>query len=70
MQVELKEILYLEFPKLRDGGGFQLCRCIPNSRNLEELTAVAMLKDRVGNTRTYIQPLQHDLDMGYNIWPT
>ena len=65
---ELKEILYSEFPKLRDAGGFQLCRCIPNSRNLEELTtvsysSVAMLKDRVGNTRTYVRPLQRDLDM-------
>ena len=45
---ELKEILYSNFPKLRDGGGYQLCR------NLEELTAVshsslAMLKERVGN---------------------
>ena len=41
---------------------------IPNSRNLEELTAVsyssvALLKDRVGNTRTYIRPLQCDQDM-------
>ena len=45
-----------------------ICRCIPNSRNLEELTAVshsslAMLKERVGNARTYIRPLQRDLDL-------
>ena len=65
---ELKEVLYSAFPKLEDGGGFQLCRCIPNSRNLEVLSSVAlsspaMLKERVGNSRTYIQPLQRDLDM-------
>ena len=65
---ELKEILYSEFPKLREGGGFQLCKCIPNSRNLEELTpvscsSVAILKERVVSARTYIRPLQRDLDM-------
>ena len=65
---DFKEVLYSKFPKLREGGGFQLCRCLPNSRNLEELTAVAhsspaMLKERVGNARTYIRPLQRDLDM-------
>ena len=65
---ELKESLYSEFPKLHGGGGFQLCRCIPNSRNLEVLSSVAlsslrMLKERVGNARTYIRPLQRDLDM-------
>ena len=65
---ELKEILYTEFPKLRGSGGYQLCKCIPNSRNLEEISAVsyssvAMLKERVGNARTYIRPLQRDLDM-------
>lgn len=64
---EFKEI-YSEYPKLRDGGGFELCRCPPNSRNLEALTSVAlsspaMLKERVGNARTYIRPLQCDLDM-------
>ena len=65
---EFKEI-YSEYPKLRDGGGFELCRCLPNSRNLEALltsvalSSPAMLKERVGNARTYIRPLQCDLDM-------
>ncbi len=65
---EFREILYSTFPKLRNGGGFELCRCIPNSRKLEPLTAVVhsspvVLKERVGNARTYILPLQRDLDM-------
>ena len=65
---EFREILYDCFPKLRDGGGYQLCRCLSNSRKLEPLTALvcsspAVLKDRVGNARTYIRPLQRDLDM-------
>jgi len=33
-----REVLYEAYPKLRDGGGFQLCRCIPNSRELEPLS--------------------------------
>lgn len=65
---EFKDILLCEFPKLRDGGGFELCKCAPNSRNLQALTSVvlsspAMLKERVGNAQTYIRPLRHDLDM-------
>ena len=54
---EMKEFLYSVFPKLRSGGGFELCRCIPNSRRLEALSSVALsspalLKERVGNSRT------------------
>ncbi len=65
---QFKDILYESFPKLCDGGGFQLCRCIPNTRQLEPLTALAhsspaVLKERVGNARTYVLPLQRDLDM-------
>lgn len=57
-----------EFPKLKHGGGFELCRCLPNSRQLDVLTAIthsspSILKDRVGNSRTYLRPLQQDLDM-------
>ena len=63
-----KDLLYSAYPKLRDGGGFELCRCLPNSRMLEPLTPIALsspavLKERVGNARTYIRPLQCDLDM-------
>ena len=65
---DLREALFNEYPKLRTAGGFQLCKCLPNSRNLEELStiscsSVSMLKERVGNARTYILPLQKDLDM-------
>ena len=37
-----KELLYSAFPKLHDGGGFELCRCLPNSRMLEPLTPIAL----------------------------
>ena len=65
---DLSDILYSTFPKLKEGGGFELCRCIANSRKLEVLTTVAHsslyhLKERVGNSRTYIRPLQKDLDL-------
>lgn len=63
-----QEVLYEAYPKLRDGGGFRLCRCIPNSRELEPLSrhvlsSPRLLKERVGQARTYIVPLQRDLDV-------
>ena len=32
---EFRDLLYREFPKLREAGGFQLCKCLPNTRNLD-----------------------------------
>ena len=29
---EFKELLYQQYPPLRDGGGYQLLKCLPNSR--------------------------------------
>lgn len=45
-----------------------VCTGIPNSRSMEllstaVLTSPAILKQRVGQSRTYIRPLQQDLDM-------
>ena len=65
---EFRDILLKQFPKLEDGGGYQLCRCLPNTRTLEPLSKLAhssvdMLKQQVGNARTYIVPLQRDLDL-------
>ena len=63
-----KEILLNSFPKLRDAGGYQLCKCKPNSRELEPLSAIVLSLPRAlqgcgGNSRTYIRPLQSDLDL-------
>lgn len=63
-----KEVIINHFPKLKDGGGYQFCRCLQNSRRLEPLSVLAhsspsLLKQRVGNARTYIRPLQKDLDL-------
>ena len=65
---EFKELLYDQFPPLREGGGYQLLKCLPNSRVMEVLSpnvhaSPALLKQRVGTSRTYIRPLQKDLDL-------
>ena len=61
-------MLYHHFSQLCNAGGFRLCKCKPNSRDLEELSKFAhslpkALKQRVGNAKTYIRPLQKDLDL-------
>ena len=65
---QFKEKIYSVFPKLKDAGGFQFCKCKPNSRAIEPLSkhthsSPAMLKERAGKSRTYIRPIQRDLDM-------
>ena len=65
---EFKEILLTSFPRLRQGGGYQLLKCMPNSRKLECLSSgvyssPAALKQRVGSSRTYLRPIQRDLDI-------
>lgn len=37
---EFTKVLFSTFPPLAEGGGFELCRCIPNSRNLEPLSSI------------------------------
>ena len=63
-------MLYEAYPKLKDGGGFQFFKCAPNSRCLELLSSTTLsspsiLKSRVGNARTYIRPIQRDLDLSF-----
>ena len=67
---EFRDLLYEAYPKLKDGGGFQFLKCAPNSRCLELLSSTtlsspAILKSRVGNARTYIRPIQRDLDLSF-----
>ena len=64
---DFRELIYEMFPKLREAGGYQFCRCKPNSREeLEPLSKHVLssprpLKERVGQGRTYIVPLQNNL---------
>ena len=50
---EYKEVVLHSFHLLRQAGGYQLCKCIPNSRKLEPLsnrvmTSPLMLRQRCG----------------------
>ena len=68
---DYREKLLEEFPKLKDGGGFELLRCSANSRVLEPISSVALqspraTQERVGRSKVYIRPIQADLDMTAN----
>ena len=63
-----RKILFSSFPKLRDGGGYELLRCLPYSRELSILNprisnSPRLLKRRVCNGRVYIRPIQWDLSL-------
>jgi len=65
---DFRDLLYQYFPTLQGGGGFQFVKCKPNSRSLEQLSSTtlsspSMLKSWVGNARTYIRPMQQNLDL-------
>ena len=70
----VSEILMSSFPKLEDGSGFELCQCTPNTRTLsalptELISSVILLKRRVKNSRTYIRPIQRNLDLTQVVAP-
>ena len=67
-QEEFKESYCQLFRSSGKGGGFQFLKGLPNSRKLETLSMAVHsspghLKQRVGNARTYIRPVQRDLDL-------
>ena len=63
-----RESIYETFPKLRSSGGYEMCKGKTNSLELEPLSNMAyqspaMLKERCGYSKTYLVPLQRDLDL-------
>ncbi len=65
---EFRQVLFDHFPTLKDGGGYEFFKCLPNSRLLEKLSSTclsspAILKQRVGCSKTYIRPIQQNLDL-------
>jgi len=65
---EFYQLILSTFPKLKNGGGFELLRCAPNSRELLPIgprvaSTPKLLKRRVGNGRVYVRPLQRDLSL-------
>ena len=39
----LKDILHAQYLKLVDGGGFEMLRCIPNTKSLEVISSTVCL---------------------------
>ena len=65
---EFRLVLYKAFPKLKDAGGYAFGKCKANSKYIELLssyclTSPQVLRSRVGNTRTYIIPIQRSLSL-------
>ena len=65
---EFLEQLIKAFPKLKNCGGFELLRCVANSKIIEPISpSVSMspkvLKRVVGKNRIFIRPIQQDLDL-------
>lgn len=65
---EFRSVLYKAFPKLNDAGGYSFGKCRANSKHIELLsshclTSPKVLRSRVGNTRTYIIPMQRNLNL-------
>ncbi len=65
---QFHEVLMDSFTKLRSAGGFELLRCIPNTRDLEGIPSPVchsprLLRSQMGAARIYVRPIQVDLDM-------
>ena len=65
---EFQSVLTSVFPKLEHSGGFDLLRCIPNTKDLEVINTVVaqspkLLKSVVGSGRVFIRPIQRSLSM-------
>jgi hypothetical protein len=64
-----RKILQTEYPKLADGGGYELMRLPPNSRTLEiiqpptEGYTPLFLSRVMGTSRTFIRPISRSLNM-------
>ena len=65
---QFKNTLITAFPKLEGCGGFELLKCIPNSKELDSISLTVaqspvMLKSIMGSGRLYIRPIQQNLDL-------
>ena len=61
-------LLLSSYPKLKNAGGFELLKCLSNTRELEMISPriscnPMQLKRTVGNGRVYIRPIQRDLSL-------
>lgn len=61
-----RHIIVENFPVLREAGGFDFLRCVPNTKRLELFSDVAqhdphVLQERAQKGKVFIRPLQKDL---------
>ena len=65
---EFNDIILEAFPKLNQGGGFELLRCCQSSKSLETIPyqishSPRLLKQSIGSAKIYIRPIQADLNL-------
>ena len=65
---DFRGLLIAAFPKLEGCGGFELLRCLPNSKDMEMLSCAVsqfpkLLKSVVGGGRIFIRPIQRYLQL-------
>jgi len=65
---EFQEVLYGEFPKLRQGGGVEFLKSTQCTRKLETIPFTTsgsprLLRSYIGAARVYIRPMQVGLDL-------
>ena len=61
-----RSIVMGNFPSLRQSGGFDFLRCVPNTKHLEPFSEVAqrnprVLQERSQKGKVFVRPLQKDL---------
>lgn len=57
------EVIHEAYPQLKNTAGFMSFKCAMNSWATIVLSSPRMLKDHVGTARTYIRPVQRDMDL-------
>ena len=65
---EFNDAILELFPRLRESGGYELLKCIPNSKHLEIISSrisqsPRLLRSVVGNGRVFIRPIQKSLSL-------
>ena len=64
---DLHQVICQHFPPLVSCGGYQLCKCIPNSKALEVISSPpsghtpVSIAECIGQSKVYVRPLQSDI---------
>lgn len=67
---DLHQKLLSVYPPLRVSGGYQLCKCVQNTRSLQVIEpppsghTPVTLAGVIGQSRIYVRPLQSDISLG------